>query len=141
MEFGIKKCGVKVLKRKKLIKLNTEVWISQMRSGENNLGWYLKNSNENLLQGAKQSGFWSSGRASQRKLERETNVWTSDSNGIRTRNHLVRKRTVWPLWLGGWVFVYELSSCGFESHCCHLNFRYRTYFEQGVAWHSVNYRV
>ena len=71
MEFGIKKCGVKVLKRKKLIKLNTEVWISQMRSGENNLGWYLKNSNENLLQGAKQSGFWSSGRVSQRKLERE----------------------------------------------------------------------
>ena len=20
----------------------------------------------------------------------------------------------------GWVFVYELNGCGFESHCCHL---------------------
>ena len=22
-------------------------------------------------------------------------------------------------WLNGWVFVYELSGCGFESSCCH----------------------
>ena len=21
----------------------------------------------------------------------------------------------WPVWLNGWVFVYELSGCGFES--------------------------
>ena len=26
-----------------------------------------------------------------------------------------------PLWLDGWVFVYELSGCGFESRCCHLS--------------------
>ena len=25
-----------------------------------------------------------------------------------------------PVWLNGWVFVYELSVCGFESRCCHL---------------------
>ena len=25
------------------------------------------------------------------------------------------------VWLNGWVFVYKLSGCGFESHCCHLN--------------------
>ena len=37
-----------------------------------------------------------------------------------------------PVWLNGWVFVYELSACGFESHCCHLNFRYGACFEQGV---------
>ena len=24
-----------------------------------------------------------------------------------------------PVWLNGWVFVYELSDCGFESHCSH----------------------
>ena len=41
----------------------------------------------------------------------------------------------------GWVFVYELSGCGFESRCSHLNFRFRACSEQGVPWHSGNYRV
>ena len=27
-----------------------------------------------------------------------------------------------PVWLNGWVFVYELSGCGFESRCNHSNF-------------------
>ena len=48
---------------------------------------------------------------------------------------------IWPVWLNGWVFVYELSGCGFESSCSHLNFRFRACFEQGVPWHSGNYRV
>ena len=25
----------------------------------------------------------------------------------------------WPVWLNGWLFVYELSGYGFESRCCH----------------------
>ena len=25
-----------------------------------------------------------------------------------------------PVWLNGWVFVYELSSCGFKSSCSHF---------------------
>ena len=25
---------------------------------------------------------------------------------------------IWPVWLSGWVFVYKLSGCGFESRCC-----------------------
>ena len=41
----------------------------------------------------------------------------------------------------GWVFVYELSGCGFKSSCSHLNFIFRTCFEQGVPWHSGNCRV
>ena len=41
-----------------------------------------------------------------------------------------------PAWLNGWVFVYELSGCGFESFFCHLNFRYGACFAQGVPWHS-----
>ena len=55
-------------------------------------------------------------------------IWSlSDSNGIRTHNHLVRKRTLnhlakRPVWLNGWVFVYELSRCGFESRYCHISF-------------------
>ena len=43
---------------------------------------------------------------------------------------------IWPIWLNGWVFVYELSGCGFESRFCHLNFRYGTCSKQGVLWHS-----
>ena len=37
-----------------------------------------------------------------------------------------------PVWPNGSVFVYELSGCGFESSCSHLNFRFRACFEQGV---------
>ena len=48
---------------------------------------------------------------------------------------------IWPVWLNGWVFVYELSGCGFESSCSHLNFRFCACFEQGVPWRSGNYRV
>ena len=48
---------------------------------------------------------------------------------------------IWPVWLNGWVFVYEWSGCGFESNCSHLNFRHRTCFEQGVPWHSGSYRI
>ena len=27
---------------------------------------------------------------------------------------------IWPVWLNCWVFVYELSGCGFRSSSCHL---------------------
>ena len=40
-----------------------------------------------------------------------------------------------------WVFFYELSGCGFEPICSHLNFIFRSCFKQGVPWHSGNYRV
>ena len=46
-----------------------------------------------------------------------------------------------PVWLKGWVFVYELSICGLESRCSPLNFRYCACFKQGVPWDSGNYRV
>ena len=39
------------------------------------------------------------------------------------------------------MLVYEQSVCEFESCYSHLNFRYRTCFEQGFPWHSGNYRV
>ena len=48
---------------------------------------------------------------------------------------------IWPVWQNRWVFVYELSDCGFESSCSHVNFRFRACFEQGVPWHSGSYRV
>ena len=41
----------------------------------------------------------------------------------------------------GWVFVFELSGCGFQSCCSHLNFRYCVCFEQGIHWESDNCSV
>ena len=56
----------------------------------------------------------------------------TDCNGIRTHNHLVRKRTLNHLAkfshlasLAKWLSV-RLQTCGFESCCSHLNFRYLT---------------
>ena len=80
-------------------------------------------------------------------------IWSlTNCNWTRTHHHLVHKGTLnhlaklangWhsAIWLNGWVFVYELNSCGFESSCSHLNFRFRDCFEQEVSWHSGNYRV
>ena len=53
----------------------------------------------------------------------------------RTDKYLQHSSIIWPVWLNGWVFVYELSGCGFESRCYHLNFRYGACFEQGLLWH------
>ena len=83
---------------------------------------------------------------------RDKNCNLSDCIGTRTHDHLVLKRTLnhlaklvkcveKPICLNAWVFVYKLSGCGFGSCCSHLNFRFRAYFEQGVPWHSGNYRV
>ena len=47
----------------------------------------------------------------------------------------------WQVWPNGWVFVYELSGCGFESRCSDLNFRFCASLEQGVPWCSSNYTV
>ena len=59
----------------------------------------------------------------------------------RTDKYSQHSSIIWPVWLNGWVFVYELSGCGFESRCSHLIFRYGACFEQGVSWHSGNCRV
>ena len=62
-------------------------------------------------------------------------IWSlSDCNWTRTQNHLFLK-------INGWEFVYKLSGSGFNSSCSHLNFRFRTWFEQGVPWYSANHRV
>ena len=38
----------------------------------------------------------------------------------RTDKHSQHSSIIWPVWLNGWVFVYELSGCGYESSCYHL---------------------
>ena len=48
----------------------------------------------------------------------------------RTHSYLIHKRT-----LNHSVFVYELSGCGFESSCSHLDFRFcACWSRQGVPW-------
>ena len=57
---------------------------------------------------------------------------------IKTYNHI----TIFlPLWLRGDLFVDELNGCGFESSVIQSYFRFRVCFEQGIPWHSDNYRV
>ena len=61
---------------------------------------------------------------------------------LNVKEHLARhRREIWSFSDCNWVFVYELSGCGFKSSCSHLNFRFRACFKQGGPWHSGNYRV
>ena len=59
----------------------------------------------------------------------------------RTDKYSQQISIICPVWLNGWVFIYELGGCGFESSCRHLNFKFCACFEQRVPWHSGNYRV
>ena len=61
-----------------------------------------------------------------------------DSSGIQTHNHLVRKRT-----LNHFAKLAKWLTCVVSTYLygIHLNFRYRACFEEGVPWHSGNYRV
>ena len=58
------------------------------------------------------------------------------SQMYRTEKYSQRSSIVLPVWLNGWVFVYELSGYRFESRCCQLNFRYGACFKQVAPWHS-----
>ena len=69
-----------------------------------------------------------------------------DMTGTYSQIHLTSRykhhsSIIWPVWQNGWKFVYELSGCVFESIFNDLNFRFHVCSEQGVPWHSGNYRV
>ena len=38
----------------------------------------------------------------------------------RTGKYSQHRLIIWPVWLNGWVFVYEESGYGLEYRCCHL---------------------
>ena len=59
----------------------------------------------------------------------------------RTDNYTQHSSIISPILLNGCVFLYELIGCGFQFSSSHLNFRFRTLFEQGVPLHSDNYIV
>ena len=63
-----------------------------------------------------------------RENKSQWNVQTlNDVNGVRTHklSSVTNTHPFRPVGLNVWVFVYDLIACGFESRCCHLNFRYR----------------
>ena len=41
-----------------------------------------------------------------------------------TDKNLQHSSINWPVWLNGWVFIFKLIGCGFESRCSHLIFSY-----------------
>ena len=72
----------------------------------------------------------------------ELGTWHDKNSQMHgTDKYSQHSSTIWLVWLNGWGFVYELSGYEFESRYSHLNCRSRACFEQGVPWHSGNYRV
>ena len=70
----------------------------------------------------------------------------SDCNWTWTDNHLDWKKIINHLVklasLAKWLSVrFQTKWLWIESSSSHLNFRFCTCFEQGVTWHSDNYRV
>ena len=74
-------------------------------------------------------------------LKRVSDMIKTHSQIHHTDKYSQHSSVIWPVWLNGWVFVYEPSGCEFASRCRQLNFRNRAFFEQGVPWNSGNYRV
>ena len=76
-------------------------------------------------------------------IHSEAGTWHNENiqSMHSTDKHSQHSSLIWPVWLNGWVFSYELRGCEFESSCSHLNFKFHTFFKQGVPWHSGNYRV
>ena len=58
----------------------------------------------------------------------------------RTDNYSKHSSIIWPVRSKGWAFFYETSDCGFQFCCVHLNFRFCTFFKEGVLWHSGEYK-
>ena len=58
-----------------------------------------------------------------------------------TDNYWEHSSIIRLVWLNVWVYVYELSDCGFKFRCIHLKFGFRSCLDQWVSWHSANYRV
>ena len=54
-------------------------------------------------------------------LKRVRAIIITYSQMHRTDEYSQHSSIIWPGWLSDWVFVYELSGCGLESHCGHLN--------------------
>ena len=74
-------------------------------------------------------------------LKRICDMTRTYSQMHRTDKYSEHSSFIWSVWLNGYVFVYELSGSEFKSSLSYLNFRFLACVEQGVPWHSGNYRV
>ena len=43
-----------------------------------------------------------------------------DKNIQSNATYSQQSSIIWPVWLNCWVFVYELSGCGFKARCIHF---------------------
>ena len=68
-------------------------------------------------------------------LKRERDIIRTYSQMPRTDKYSQHSSIILIVWINGWVFVYELSDCGFQSSVSHLNFKFCACFEQGVLGH------
>ena len=57
-------------------------------------------------------------------LKRIRDMVITYSQMYRTVKFSQHSSTMWPVYLNGWVFVYEPSGHEFESRYCHFNFRW-----------------
>ena len=55
-------------------------------------------------------------------LKRVRDMTKTYSQMHRTDKYSQHSSTIWPVWLNGWVFVHEVSGCGFESSCSQYEF-------------------
>ena len=63
-------------------------------------------------------------------LKRVRDMIRIHSQMPRTDKYSKHSLIVWPVWLNSWVFVYQLSGCGFESRCSHWNLSCRTFLSK-----------
>ena len=60
-------------------------------------------------------------------------IWSlSDSNGTRTHNNLVHKRTLNHLAKLAKMFIYELNGCAFESSCSRIKWLILVFFGESL---------
>ena len=52
----------------------------------------------------------------------------------RTDKYSQHSSIIWPFWLNGWVFIYELSGCGYEFRCYHFSV---VFWEVNITFESI----
>ena len=58
-----------------------------------------------------------------------------------TVKHSQHSSIIWPVLLNGWVPVYELSGCGFESCCSHLETLFLISFRLSQDYDTISASV
>ena len=84
---------------------------SSKQAGNLKFKWLQQDSNPQNIQATIECGF---------TMKRVRNMIRTYSQMLRTDKYSQHSSIIWPVWLNGWVFNYELSGCGFESRCSHL---------------------